>query len=366
MKYSDYTVADFVADECFEKWVNRPDPEVNAFWEAWLAAYPEKEESIEEARNVIRMLKFNASKYSRYEAQHLLDKISATIAKKEISDKKDQQQKNVSYRRFIQVWSQVAAVTGLLLLSIIAYIMLTAHPALEYTTEFGEKKVILLPDSSRVILNANSALSYHPDWSEDALREVYLEGEAFFEVRKQPYTGNKKFVVHTDKLDVEVMGTQFNVSEREGTTTVTLNEGTVQLNSDIAKLVKNILMQPGEQAELTSENIFEIRKVNTDLYTSWKDNKLIFENATIHEISQIIEDNYGLGMVVLDTAIFQRKFTGTLPGNNLDIILKTFSELYQLDIERDKGQIFLKKSDGSGPGGEPRPSPSGRIKMSAP
>ena len=346
MKYSDYTVTDFVADEYFEKWVNRSDPEVNAFWEAWLAAHPEKEESIEEARSVIRMLKFSASKYSRYEAQHLLDKISTTIAMKESLDKKaHSQQKNVSYRRFIRVWSQVAAVTGFLLLSIVAYIMLTTHSILKYTTAFGEKKIILLPDSSKVILNANSALSYHPDWSEDALREVHLEGEAFFEVRKQPYIGNNKFVVHTDKLNVEVMGTQFNVSEREGNTTVTLNEGTVQLNSDIAERVKNILMQPGEQAELTNENIFEIRKVNTDLYTAWKDNKLIFANATIQEIAQIIEDNYGLEMVVLDTAIFQRKFTGTLPGNNIDIILKTFSELYKLDIERDKGRIFLKKGE---------------------
>lgn len=351
MKYSDYTVEDFVADEHFEKWVNRPGPEVNAFWEAWLAAHPEKGKRVAEARRVIRMLKFNTSKYSRYEAQNLLDKINTTIATNGTLDKKtDPQQKKTPYRRFIRVWSQVAAVTGLLLLSIVAYVMLTAHPALEYTTQFGEKKVILLPDSSKVMLNANSSLSYDADWSENALREVHLKGEAFFEVRKQPY--NNKFVVHTDKLDVEVLGTQFNVSERQGATTVTLNEGSVQLNSDIAKLVKNILMRPGEQAELTRENILEIRKVNTDLYTSWKDNKLIFENTTIQEIAQIIEDNYGLEVVVLDTAIFQRKFTGTLPGNNIDIILKTFSALYQLDIERDKDQIFLKKSDRRGRGAE--------------
>jgi ferric-dicitrate binding protein FerR (iron transport regulator) len=290
-------------------------------------------------------LKFKTARYSSDEAQHLLDKINTTLAAKKDEDKQTNlQKKKVFSRKFIRVWSQVAAVTGLLLLSIVTYFMLVAYSTLEYTTQFGEKKVILLPDSSKVTLNANSYLSYSTDWSGDALREVYLEGEAFFEVRKQPYTGSSKFVVHTNKLDVEVLGTQFNVSEREGTTTVTLNEGAVQLNSDVAKLVKNVLMQPGEQAELTHENVFEIRKVNTDLYTSWKDNKLIFENATIQEIAQIIEHSYGLEVIVLDTAIFQRKFTGTLPGNNIEIILKTFSELYQLDIERGSDQIFLKKS----------------------
>jgi ferric-dicitrate binding protein FerR (iron transport regulator) len=102
------------------------------------------------------------------------------------------------------------------------------------------------------------------------------------------------------------------------------------------------MLAPGEQAELIGEESFNIRQVNTELFTAWKDNKLVFENASIQEIARIIAHNYGQEMVVLDTAIFQRKFTGTLPGNNIDIILKTFSGLYGLNIERNENRIFLK------------------------
>jgi ferric-dicitrate binding protein FerR (iron transport regulator) len=211
-----------------------------------------------------------------------------------------------------------------------------------YATRYGEKKIIILPDSSKVTLNANSSLHYNADWSRDVIREVFLQGEAFFEVRKQPYAGNRKFVVHTQKMDVEVLGTQFNVSQREDITTVTLNEGAVKLNSDQVQIVKNVMLEPGEQAELIGESKFNIWQVNTELYTAWKNNKLVFENATIQEIARIIAHNYGLEMVVLDAAIFQRKFTGTLPGNNIDIILKTFSALYKLNIERNENQIYLK------------------------
>jgi transmembrane sensor len=343
MEYSDYTVADFIADEYFEKWVNRPDAEVNAFWKAWVTAHPEKKPMIEEARHIISLMQFRGERYSKEEAHNLLHRINRVIDENgntfTLSPLKP---KHPSLPKTIKFRYSIAAVLAVLMTGVMAYLLFPHSSEAMYATSYGEKKFIILPDSSKVTLNANSSLHYNADWSGDEIREVFLHGEAFFEVRKQPYAGGYKFVVHTQKMDVEVLGTVFNVSQREDITTVTLNEGAVKLNSDKVQIVKNVMLAPGEQAELIGEENFNIRQVNTELFTAWKDNKLVFENTTIQEIARIIAHNYGQELVVLDMAIFQRKFTGTLPGNNIDIILKTFSGLYGLNIERNENQIFLK------------------------
>ncbi len=342
MQYSEYTVADFIADAYFERWVNRPDAEVNTFWENWMAAHPEKKPMIEEARYIIGLVQFRGGRYSKEEARNLLARINATLdEKKNVSVLSSAQPENSSSPKFIKFRYSIAAVLAVVMTGVMAYLLFPQSSEAMYATGYGEKKIIFLPDSSKVILNANSSLSYNTDWAGQASREVVLEGEAFFEVRKQPYAGSNKFVVHTQKMDVEVLGTQFNVSQREDITIVTLNEGAVNLNSERVQIVKNVKLVPGEQAELIGEENFNIRRVNTELFTAWKDNKLVFENATIQDIAQIIAHNYGKELIVRDTNIFQRKFTGTLPANDIDIILKTFAALYKLNIERNDHQIFL-------------------------
>ena len=338
MQCSEYTVADFVADAYFEKWVNRPDVKVNTFWENWMATHPEKKPMIEEARQIIILMQFREHKYTKEEARHLLARINTTIDEKENTSV---QPKITFLQKSIRFRYSIAAALVVIITGVMAYLFFPLTSQARYATGFGEKKTIILPDSSKVTLNANSTLSYYTNWSADEVREVSLQGEAYFEVRKQPYAGSYKFVVRTQKMDVEVLGTQFNVSQREDITTVTLNEGAVNLNSERVQIVKNVKLVPGDHAELIGEENFNIRRVNTELFTAWKDNKLVFENATIQDIAQIIAHNYGKELIVRDATLFQRKFTGTLPANDIDIILKTFAALYKLNIERNDHQIFL-------------------------
>src|SRR5690606_18122735 len=133
-------------------------------------------------------------------------------------------------RKFItqQNWYRIAAVfAGLLLVSaLLLWVYRTSDTT--YTTAFGEVKTILLPDSSEIILNANSTLSYATHWNKSKAREVFLSGEAFFKVQEKPVaSGYAKFVVHTGNLDIEVLGTQFNVHHRRNKTQVVLNSGKV-------------------------------------------------------------------------------------------------------------------------------------------
>ncbi|MBK8505327.1 MAG: FecR domain-containing protein [Saprospiraceae bacterium] len=96
-----------------------------------------------------------------------------------------------------------------------------------YTAGFGERQKIVLPDGSAVDLNANSSLRLGSQWVE-GIQEVWLEGEAYFEVEKNLSKG-VKFTVHTNGPDVEVVGTHFNVDSRKEETRIYLEEGKVCL-----------------------------------------------------------------------------------------------------------------------------------------
>jgi transmembrane sensor len=98
-----------------------------------------------------------------------------------------------------------------------------------YKTGFAQTKKITLPDGSKVTLNANSELKLSADWSVKGDRQVWLDGEAYFEVEKKSAT-HQKFIVHTKDIDVEVLGTKFNVNTRHQKAVVSLEEGKIKLS----------------------------------------------------------------------------------------------------------------------------------------
>ena len=99
-----------------------------------------------------------------------------------------------------------------------------------YKTGFAKTKKITLPDGSKVTLNANSELKLSSNWGDKGDRQVWLEGEAYFEVEKKLAT-HQKFIVHTKDIDVEVLGTKFNVNTRHEKAIVSLEEGKIKLSS---------------------------------------------------------------------------------------------------------------------------------------
>ncbi len=100
-----------------------------------------------------------------------------------------------------------------------------------YRTGAGETKNLLLADHSRVTLNANTSLKVSRNWFSGDRREVWLTGEAFFNIQKTP--DRQRFTVHTATLTVEVLGTKFNVTDRRRKTRVVLQEGKVKVTSAI-------------------------------------------------------------------------------------------------------------------------------------
>jgi ferric-dicitrate binding protein FerR (iron transport regulator) len=209
-----------------------------------------------------------------------------------------------------------------------------------YATSFGMTRNILLEDGSEITLNANSTLKVPKDLAANDLREVWLEGEAFFSIAKKP--DHVRFSVHTDNLNVEVLGTQFNVNSRRGNTEVVLSEGSVKLSSS-SNIASTFYMKPGDYVSLLeSDTTFRRKVVRPEKYTAWQSNKLIFEDTPLFEVAEKLEDYYGVEIEIHGRDIAGRQLTGTLPNNDLGIVLKSLSASHNLTIDRDGNTIIFR------------------------
>lgn len=203
----------------------------------------------------------------------------------------------------------------------------TGHPQYsQIKTGYGEIKSIILPDSSVVTLNANSSIRIPEEWTEASGRQVWLEGEAYFQVQKKPASA-AKFVVHARQLDVEVLGTKFNVNVRRQVAVVSLEEGKVRLSvhmSDSAVLEKRtpFIMRPGQVVMIdgSKAKINEEKDVTT--HSGWTQHEFHFDNTPLKDIAGMIEDTYGYKMEVADTSMLQMAISGDVRIGSIDEMIK--------------------------------------------
>lgn len=248
------------------------------------------------------------------------------------------EEKKISQRKSM-IWYSVAAAVALLLVGGYAYWSLLYTYTVVYSTGYGEVRTITLSDSSTVTLNANSTLSYH----DKKAREVFLEGEAYFSVQHKP--DHTPFVVHAGQVDVQVLGTEFNVSQRRKETRVVLSSGKVKLDIHTAAKQQEMMMVPGELATYTEDQSRVTKQmVNTRNYIAWRHNQLIFDHTPLREIARLLEDSYGLQVVAEDPAILSLQFSGEVAADEVDLLLKLMEKSFNLSITKTKTQVLMRKN----------------------
>lgn len=354
--YRDYSVEDFIADASFIDWVMNPESHHTHSWEAWVAQHPERSKDIEEAKQFIRSIGFETHRLPAAAVAHDYRKL-----KDAIRQTPPVKQPPV-FMMHPRIWSRVAAVfIGLLTLAFAYYYAVQEPEMVEHITAYGETKTIVLPDSSVATLNANSMIQYPAEWEE---RKVWLQGEAFFDVKKimlydgmenandrGPHLSDQrqanlekvKFTVHTEDVTVEVLGTQFNVNHRRGKTAVVLSSGKVKLTAH-TRQDTGIEMLPGDYVSFSEEQrTFERKQVHAEDYSAWKQNQLVFRNASFTEIATVLKDNYGLPTEFKDPDIARFRYTGTTPADNLNELFTKLSLLFPVKIDRMGNQIIIDK-----------------------
>ncbi|MEK6480319.1 FecR domain-containing protein [Catalinimonas sp. 4WD22] len=337
MDYLQYDVDDFAADPFFIRWVKQADEESTLFWEHFVAKHPEKSETIAQAKSIVAFLNFYAESPTEEEQQEVKKKVMKLI--------NSERQSGGSRSYLNHYFSVAAALTFLLLAGYLLWRFAFTTPYHEYATEFGEQQQIVLPDSTVVKLNANSSLRVNKDWNDNQLREVWLVGEAFFDVVKMPVAADGRFIVHTEKLDVEVLGTTFNVQARHGETQVVLSTGKVKLNQP--KLLTNaeaMFLEPGEMATLSQDKLVK-KHVDPKIYSSWKENRLVFENESIRNIMQRLRDTYGYEVKVTNEEWLDLKFTGSCPADDISILMMALSESFEFEANLNHQQIIIQQHE---------------------
>lgn len=221
------------------------------------------------------------------------------------------------------------------------------HEKLIYNTlkvPYGKRFKLQLSDGTTVHLNAGTSLKYPVKFLKNATRQVYLKGEAFFDVAKDKVSG-QKFMVNTSALNVEVLGTQFNFSNypEDNETAVVLVEGSVNL-SDAKNSANNLMLSPGFMGTFDKSGEAKISKkpVITSVYTAWVDGELVFRNMTFGNILKKMERHYDVSIVNQNKHLTNEKFNASFRQEPIEKILEYFEITYNIHFEIEDNKIYVK------------------------
>lgn len=385
-KFINYqTTEDFILDKEFTHWVLHPNEKLNSFWESFINEHPEKELILRDAILIIKSLQPIRQEVSQ-------QKLDVIFHKVQLSGKKVRFNWNAGLK-YAATIALLISVGSLIYLSVQTKnqfpvevssemflkgkVILSNGTTREFDTEqttitqtsngnlsvnsdtidmdsdqttstmiqviipYGKRSDITLADGTHIWLNSGSQLSY-PSKFKSGSREVYLSGEALFDVKANP---NKPFYVITPDIKIKVLGTSFNVCSYKEDNTIQ----TVLLRGKISAGRNKLFGQtmdliPGER--LTFEKTHKILskdKVDVRLYASWIDGYLIFDNTPITEIYKKLERFYN-EKIIVEEGLDQISFSGKLDldGQIADVI-DNISLASSVKVFKKNGSYIIKK-----------------------
>ena len=206
----------------------------------------------------------------------------------------------------------------------------------------GQKSTLLLPDGSKVWLNAASSLKYPPQFI-NGKREIQLVGEAFFDVVKDP---EKPFIVKTSDIDVKVFGTSFNVSAYpdDGFTETTVVTGLVGVRQNWPTIEQEgfTFINPNQMAHF-SPNTREFTTKTTDISSliSWKEGRLKFDRTPFPVVIKKLQRWYGASIVYEDQNLQSELLTFTVTNESLEKILELMGSLIPIEYQFQNSRQVL-------------------------
>jgi len=269
-------------------------------------------------------------------------------------------------------WLASFIAIGLLLFFLIQYnladdkIMKQSEPLVknEINTKYGSKTNMVLPDGTKVWLNAGSKMTYDKTYGQN-LREVNLTGEAYFDVVKNPL---KPFVIHTSSINIRVLGTAFNVrcypdekntetSLVRGSLEVTMKEGSEKIilkpneklivsNSETKQEKENSIARPGATV---SKNVMELSHLsilpqdNSIVETSWVNNRLVFRSETFEEVALKMERWYAVDIRFTDEKLKTKKLTGVFENETVEQALAAIQLTTSFSYSISNDKIIISK-----------------------
>ena len=383
-------ISKYLEDKRFIQWVYNPNDELEQWWESFSTDYPQEKQNIQLARNILLKLKTKNNELAEEEKILIFSKILKQIEDK--SQQKKSSRKIVSLLKYAAVAILFFSVGALLFYqkndqafpyySDVVSGEITGDEAklirpdgenivldkknsrIEYDNQgqvvvndqvldayesdkkgtpdynellipFGKTSQIILPDGTKVHLNAGSRLVY-PEFFKDKHRTVFLMGEAFFDVKENK---NRPFVVKTTDVKLKVLGTKFNVSAYSSDNVIetVLTEGKVSLEPlNGGVFAKSMELLPNQLASFdkgTQELV--VNDVDVSNYVLWKDGILKFESTDLSRIVKRLERFYNVRFYYGDPFLGSVTITGKLDLNHgMDETIENFALAASVDIEK--------------------------------
>ena len=341
MAFDPRTETDFLKHEYFVQWVLSPTQESSAYWQHWLKENPDKVEMLGAARDLLLSFEMKEP-HSMDDATYykILDNLLQENAK--------QKENHTSGRS--NAWLLAAAsVIIFLSIALVGYFTLRKEnegsqiaKAIEYNYESapgGVKKTIMLPDSSVVTLNSVSELKYPTRFS-DTLREVYLTGQAFFEVTKNAHA---PFVVHTKNFSTRVLGTSFDIRsyENEKNNHVAVLTGKVQVmtpEGSSALLLPNDMTSYNENQKILRKSTFDPAFI-----LAWRNGIIVFDHATFEEVTTYLSRWYSVEFQVEKGFEVKGLYTGEFNKEALITVLKGISYYSHFSFRVEGKTVYISK-----------------------
>ncbi|WP_394772727.1 FecR family protein [Flavobacterium sp.] len=209
---------------------------------------------------------------------------------------------------------------------------------------YGKKFKLQLSDGTLVHLNSGTTLKYPIKFIVGENRQVFLDGEAFFDVAKDK---KHPFIVNADALNVRVLGTHFNVSNypEDAATDVVLVEGSVGMynSNENFDATKNTILKPGYKGSFNRENtLISTKPVITDIYTSWINGGLTFRNMTFKNIITKLERRYNVTIVNKNEKLASEKFNASFNDESIEKVMSYFNDIHGIHYTIKNNQILIK------------------------
>ncbi|WP_114749683.1 FecR family protein [Pleomorphovibrio marinus] len=363
MSKTEYTVEDFMLDPEFRNWVLSPDEEAKAYWEAFLVEHPEKYKEVELARRTLLNLSRSVTEVSEHRieltwtainkgveeagddnAERRVVPLSAETTLKRFADRPFIR----SYRPNLQFY-RVAAILAIAFSLGVLFSLTHQEAELapieiplvyeEHEAPPGVKSNLTLQDGSKVILNSGSTLRYVKNFEAER-RELFLTGEAYFEVAKDSL---RPFTVRTGPVSTTALGTSFNISAYENEShDVSLLSGRVNVVLGFEQPYQ-IDLHPGEALNVeVGEGSHKKQRFREEKVLAWTKKTILFEQTPMEEAIRVLENWYGVKIEVLNRPGKGVLLSGKFVDQTLRGVLEGLSYSARFDFQVDKDRVTLR------------------------
>lgn len=358
-----YDISDFVIDEDFIRWVHEQREEDNLFWHTWLQQHPDKHLVIAAARRIVESIQFPQSNINEAQVEQEVSRLMNTITTRQLKPEPGKETV-VTFKWWYAAAVLLLCVTGTWYfysrdnrVHPYAYsAMVAARQLIEHTNTSQKPLVLKLPDGSQVTLAPKSRISYAQTFGSadtarnGVTRDVYLLGEAFFQVTKNPH---RPFRVFANEIVTKVLGTSFTVRsfEKDTTIQVTVRTGKVSVYAQAAtpasSKMSEVILTPNQQLvyERTGQKFQKVLLSNPVMIVPPAvERSLVYDDAPLDKVFGDLSKVYGINIVFDNELLKKCTVTADLSSEAFYQKLSLICSAIDAHYELIDGQVVIEST----------------------